>query len=147
MSEVQNRKYDVGKLKDAIQQMEQVEIDPVHLFAPGIYVRVLTMPAGATIVSKIHKTEHFCLAVTGRAVVINGDEREEVVAPKLFRTMPGTQRALHILEESTWITFHPTEETDLDKIEQDIIAKDFDDPVLLEYKEEEHGDKLKRLSL
>lgn len=115
----------------------QLELEPIHLFAPGIYVRVLRMPAGSVVVSKIHKTEHFCLALTGRALVVSGETREEVVGPRLIRTLPGTQRALHILEDAVWITFHPTDKTDLAELERELIAESFDDPAILEY--QAHG--------
>jgi hypothetical protein len=123
----------IGKLAEAMREQPeavQLDIDPLHLFAPGLYVRVLHMPAGSAIVSKIHATEHFCLALNGRATVANGDERQEVIGPCLMRTMPGTQRALYIHEDATWITFHPTEHTEVEKIERDIIAESFDDPRL-----------------
>ena len=120
-------------MKDSMKD-EQIHIEPEHLFAPGLYVRVLNMPAGSVIVSKIHKTEHFCLALTGRAVVVVGDTKETIVGPRLMKTMPGTQRALYIEEDAVWITFHPTPKTDVDEIEMDIIAKDWNDPILLEYK-------------
>lgn len=110
----------------------QANPEPIHLFAPGIYVRVLHMAAGSVIVSKVHATEHFCLALSGRARVRVGDSVEVVAGPKLMRTMPGTQRALYIEEDAIWITFHPTEETDLDAIERQIIAESFDDPRLVE---------------
>jgi hypothetical protein len=126
----------VQKLAAAMRELpdRQINPEPEHLFAPGMYVRVLHMPAGSVIVSKIHKTEHFCLAVNGRALVRVGEGIEEVVGPKLMRTLPGTQRALCILEDATWITFHPTEETNLEAIEEQIIAKSHDDPVLLAYR-------------
>lgn len=119
----------IASLPDAVQ----LELEPEHLFAPGLYVRILHMPAGSVIVSKIHKTEHFCLAVDGRVTVVIGEAREEVVGPRLMRTLPGTQRALYVHEPATWITFHPidTAETgDVDAIEQRIIARDWDDPEL-----------------
>jgi hypothetical protein len=126
------RQFDsrIADLADAMHAMEQLEIEPIHLFAPGIYVRVLNMPAGSCIVSKIHKSEHFCLALKGRATVVIGEEREEIKAPKVMRTLPGTQRALYIHEDATWITFHPTEKTDVEAIERDLIAESFDDPEL-----------------
>jgi hypothetical protein len=128
---------DIQRLAAAMRELpaeQQFEDDPIHLFAPGIYVRVLHMPAGSAIVSKVHKTEHFCLAVTGRATVRIGDHVEEVIGPKLMRTMPGTRRALYIHEDATWITFHPLEnadtvadERDLEKIERRLIARDAPD--------------------
>lgn len=125
----------------ALPAEAQLDIEPVHLFAPGIYVRVLHMPAGACIVSKIHKTEHFCLALDGRVtVVIDGEGEQEIVGPKLMRTLPGTQRSLLVHEPATWITFHPVAdpdttltEADLPAIEARLIAEDFDDPQLAAY--------------
>lgn len=46
---------------------------------------------------------------------------------------PGTKRAVIALEDTTWITVHVTNETDLEKIEDYVIAKTYDDPVLLAY--------------
>jgi hypothetical protein len=36
-------------------------------------------------------------------------------------TEPGTRRALKIYEDTVWTTFHPTEETDLVKLEAELI--------------------------
>lgn len=113
--------------------------EPEHLFAPGVYMRVLEMKAGAAIVSKIHKTEHFCIALTGRALVRVGDELEEIVAPRIMRTMPGTQRSLVILESAVWLTIHPTDETDVAAIEQQIIARTHNDPVLVALRQLSEG--------
>ena len=37
------------------------------------------------------------------------------------------------MEDTVWITVHVTNETDLEKIEDYVIAKTYDDPVLLAY--------------
>lgn len=116
-------------LMDIPQDMPQVD-----MFAPGIYARVLKMPAGTVIISKIHKTEHFCVVLEGRATVVREDgTQEEIIAPRLLRTMPGTQRALYIHTDSTWVAFHPTDKHTVEDIEPDIIAEDWSDHVLLEY--------------
>ena len=123
----------IAKLAASLVAMndDSVNLDPVNLFAPGIYVRVLEMKAGACIVSKIHKTEHFAVVLKGRCTVTMQDgTTEEIIAPRLFKTQPGTQRALYIHEDTTWATFHPTDKTDVDEIEKDVIAEDWNDPAL-----------------
>ncbi len=123
----------VARLMAVMRKHEQLKMTEAHHVCPGVYARVLHMPKGATIVSKIHKTEHFVVCVKGKALVVYPDRKELVSAPKLMVTKPGTQRALHILEDSTWIGFYPTIETDVEKIEDNIIAKNWEDPQLLEY--------------
>lgn len=114
--------------------------DPEHLFAPGVYMRVLHMPAGSVIVSKIHKTEHFCIALSGLALVrLAGGKLEEIRGPRIMRTRPGTQRALVIAEDAVWLTIHPTEKTDVEEIENLLIAKTHDDPVLVALRDQSEG--------
>lgn len=132
-------KYRVGveKLAEVMKDMKPLDCQPEHLFAPGLYVRILRMPAGSLIISKIHKTEHFCLALNGMVTVVKGaGDNEIVIGPSLMLTMPGTQRALYIHKDATWITFHPTDKTDVDEIESEIIAKDWNDPALITLKDQ-----------
>jgi hypothetical protein len=142
MNELEGFSPLMGKLAQAmVAECEPLDAPPEHLFAPGIYARVLKMPAGSIIISKIHKTEHFCVALSGRATVVreDGAVREEIEGPRIMRTLPGTQRALYIHEDAVWVTFHVTDKTDVDEIEKDIIAKGFNDPVLVEYRQRQIG--------
>ena len=135
-------KYAPGPIEALATALELVDdgsvnLDPVNLFAPGIYVRILKMYAGDCIISKIHKTEHFAVVLEGRCTVVKHDgTREEIVAPRIFKTQPGTQRALYIHEDTTWATFHPTDKTDVAEIEKDVIASDWDDPDLITHEED-----------
>lgn len=44
----------------------------------------------------------------------------------VFTSTPGTKRAVWPLEDSLWTTCHVTEETDLEKIEDHVIAKSYE---------------------
>lgn len=102
--------------------MPILDVDPVHRFVPGMYARELTMPAGSVWISKIHKTEHFCVALSGLADVWTEESGVvRIEGPRVMVTKPGTRRVLFILEEATWVTFHPINETDVDVIESQII--------------------------
>jgi hypothetical protein len=52
---------------------------------------------------------------------------EELVAPHTFVSKPGTKRAVLVLEDTIWTTYHPTEETDVGLIEDHVIAKTYDE--------------------
>ena len=94
----------------------------VHTFTPGLYARTIFLKAGTLCTSKIHKTEHQYIVSRGSCRVwIPGIGWEMIKAPYHGITKVGTRRALHILEDTIWTTFHPTMSTDLDEIENEII--------------------------
>jgi len=98
-----------------------------HTFADGIYVRQIIMPAGAFLTSKIHKVSHPYFILKGKVSVYTEDGIQYIEAPYSGITKAGTKRVLHIHEETIWTTIHRTDKTNIDEIEDDIIAKDFNE--------------------
>ena len=101
-----------------------VEIEPVHRFAPGLYVRELTVPAGHVIVGKVHKYETLNILLKGSALLACDGKVEKVSAPLTFVSAPGRQKAAIVLEDMTWMNVQATTETDVAKIEQEFIEPD-----------------------
>jgi hypothetical protein len=100
---------------------ERVNFPIVHRFTPGLYIREITMPAGALLTSMEHLTEHPFVISKGAVEVIDTHGNSVLLtAPHTGITLPGTRRALHCLEETIWTTFHVTEETDVEKIIESI---------------------------
>lgn len=97
-----------------------------HHFAPGLYAREIFIPAGFVIVGKIHRHAHVNTISKGRVVVATEFGTQELVAPCTFVSQPGTKRAVVAHEDTIWTTYHPTEETDLAKIEEHVIAPSFE---------------------
>lgn len=105
-----------------------------HSFAEGVYVREIFIPKGHILTGKIHKHSHPNFLMSGEVIVVTEERgREHLKAPLSMISAPGTKRAVIALEDTTWITVHVTNETDLEKIEDYVIAKTYDDPVLLAY--------------
>jgi hypothetical protein len=109
----------------------EVHCPVVHSYGEGCYIRQIFMPKGTLIISKIHKKTHPYFIMTGKASVATEDGVEILQGPFQGITEAGTKRALYIHEDMVWITVHVTDETDLDKIEAEIIAKDFNECDLL----------------
>lgn len=112
----------------ALLTQPQVAVPLVQMFAPGVYWRMVDMPAGSLIIGHRHKTEHFNVVMTGRALVSMHNEHgevvtEEIVAPCVFVSKPGVRKVLLILEDMKWGTIHPTHETDEAKLEALLIEK------------------------
>ena len=98
-----------------------------HTFTPGLYIRQITMPKGYLIVSKIHKYEHPYFVLSGDVSVLTEQGVVRIRGPFSGITPAGTKRVLYIHEETVWTTVHATKETDIEKIEEEIIAKSFDE--------------------
>jgi len=98
-----------------------------HTFVDGAYVREMTMPAGMLLVSKIHKTCHAYFLLKGEVSVLTEEGVVRFKAPFSGVTMPGTKRIIYAHSEVVWTTVHVTGKTDIDEIENDIIAKSYDE--------------------
>ena len=82
-------------LEQALRQMPEVciEIVPRHYFSPGICAREITIPAGATVVGKIHKYEQLNILSKGDITVLTEEGMRRVQAPFTVVSPPGTKRA------------------------------------------------------
>ena len=103
---------------------EYLEVCPLkHTFVDGAYVREIFMPAGMFFVTKIHKKTHPYFVLKGKVAVLIDNKTEIIEAPFQGITQAGTQRIIYTHEDTIWITVHATNETDLEKIEKEIITE------------------------
>lgn len=110
---------------------EQVDCPLKHYFAPGVYVREIFMPAGAIVIGKIHRTEHFNIIQRGIVSIIDEHGTRHVLhAPHTFISKPGVQKVLYIHEDTIWTTVHVTEERDLERLEAELVEPDESYPAL-----------------
>jgi hypothetical protein len=123
--------------------MTQEDFDTGHYFAPGLYLRQLTIPAGVVLTGKIHTTEHFCILSKGDVSVYTEDGIKRLKASSVVHSLPGTKRVLFAHEESIWINCHsnPTNETDLNKIDEIFVVDTYDQ--FLEYAEQKSLEEVK----
>ena len=114
----------IDKLASEMFKMPNITPHVDHVFAKGAYMRCISMKAGTLIISKRHKTQHICVVVSGECDVSSADGvRKFVKGPAIFITEPNTKRAITVHTDSVWMTFHVTDETDLAKIEEQIIKE------------------------
>lgn len=116
----------VEQIEDAMQGMPPAFLPIKHYFANGMYAREMTMPADTVITGAVHKTTHFCILSQGRVRVMSEDGIEELVAPAIIVSQPGTKRAIHALEDTVWTNIHATNETDLDKLVEELTESTVD---------------------
>lgn len=118
------------RLQDALMEMEKehgCECPLYHHFAPGLYAREIFLLKDSLVIGKIHKHAHVNNISQGRVIVYTEFGMEELIAPYQFVSQPGTKRVVLALEDTIWTTYHPMEETDLEKCEELVIAKTFEE--------------------
>lgn len=98
-----------------------------HSFADGVYVREIFIPKGMLIVGKIHKHSHPNFLMSGEVSVVTEEGYKRLKGPCAMISKAGTKRVVYTHEDTTWITVHVTNETDLEKIEEEVIAKNYDE--------------------
>lgn len=125
-------------LQDAMMSMPtELQLDfnsgLKHTFSEGTYARELSMPKDMVIIGKIHRHSHINIVSKGKCMVFTTEGMKLIDAtdhPVTFSSVAGTKRVVYMLEDTVWTTIHLTEETDLDKIEAEIIIDE------KEYKEQ-----------
>ena len=89
-----------------------------------------------------HKGEReFFMVLKGKLDVM-ADGAWQTLGPGSFVELaPGTVHSFvnNGDEDAVWITFHPTQQTDLDAIERELIAESYDDQALVEYRKQLEG--------
>lgn len=115
------------QLQEALLAAPEAHVEtPVrHHFAPGVYVRETLIPKGTVAVGKIHRTVNLFVMVSGDLEVAGPNGPTRLRGYNVLITTPGTKRAVYAREDTIVLNIHPTEETDLERIEDQVIAKDF----------------------
>ena len=120
---------------DKVQNLERlilsnpsclIDLPVSHLFTDKMYVRTLYAPAGSLVTTKIHKTQHPFVVLKGKvSIVLQDGTVEQISAPYIGITEPGTQRVGYVHEDVIWATFHVNEDNtkDLAVIEDRVIER------------------------
>jgi mannose-6-phosphate isomerase-like protein (cupin superfamily) len=115
----------VNELERVIADMAEtspVECPVESFFLDGMYSRRITMPKGTLLTSKIHARDNFYFVLTGMVSVWTEDGGVvNITAPYAGITKAGTRRIIFVHEECIWQTVHHCHETEMDKVEADLI--------------------------
>ena len=130
MSEVKTKEKfrdSIFKVQEKLLEYDQVEMDLLHHFSKGLYARELRIPKGTLVVGKIHKFESLNILVEGELVLLTENGKEKIKSPYIMVSQPGIKRMVFTHTDCVWLTVHGTDKKDLEEIEEDVIAKDYDE--------------------
>lgn len=100
-----------------------------------VYGRQIFLPQGSLVIGKLHRESHLNLILMGKVSVMTEFGKKYFEAPCVFVSEKGLKRAVYAEESTIWVTIHLThynKEEDLDKIEQEVIAKSYNEIGLLD---------------
>jgi hypothetical protein len=144
MNSLAQRKEFRNSISEFHRQLEEVDgvmtgevmnaCNPLkHTFADGLYIREIKFPARELCVTKIHKKRHPFFLLSGKLSILSEHGKVTLEAPHYDITLPGTKRIIWTHTPCVFVTVHATKETDIEKVEDEVIAKDFDDPEINEH--------------
>ena len=115
---------DVLALQAAMLSMAPAVLpEPVHFHAEGLYARMIVMPAGHVFTGKEHARSHMFIMLDGEMEVTLPDGFvHHMTGHHVFVSPAYRKSAFHVIRETTLLTVHHTQYTDLDDIEADLIV-------------------------
>jgi len=114
-------------LQCELEKLPPVEIVTKHYFSKGLYAREIFIPKGTVLVGKIHKYLSLNILSQGDITILTEFGARRVSAPYTVVSPPLTKRVGYAHEDTVWTTVHATDETDLEKIEDELICPTFPD--------------------
>lgn len=114
----------IAEIEKDLLNKEQTELDVIHTFGGGVYVRELHIPKGTIVVGKRHRKKTINMLIKGKMTIYDENSSFEVEAPFIKESLEFTKKAGIAHEDSIWINVHPTDSTDLEEIENEFIINE-----------------------
>ena len=123
-------------IEDGVIESTLEDCTVKHYFSPKddkygccTYAREMFIPKGTLIIGKIHRHQHLNIISKGKVVVYTEFGEKHLEGPVTFVSEIGLKRSVYALEDTLWTTIHLTQfvgEKDLSKIEEEVIAPDYE---------------------
>jgi hypothetical protein len=112
-----------------------------HYFSPidekygcCAYAREILLRKGSLVIGKIHRHQHLNIISKGKVTVYTEFGKKDLEGPCTFVSEIGLKRAVYAHEDTIWTTIHLTAytgEENLDKVEDEVIAPNYQDMGLI----------------
>ena len=118
--------YRLEKAMLALPEDEQLDLEPIHYFTDGMYLRSLFIPEGVVCVGEMHRHSHFTILAEGKSKIVSQDGEMEVEAPFVFISTPYAKRSVYAITDCTWMTVHVNDDncTNIEEVENRHVIRD-----------------------
>jgi len=117
-----------ARIKDLAKKMlelpEQTELPAEHMLIDGVYTRTLRIPKGTVLIGKIHLKECVNIVAKGDISILTETGAGRIQAGHVAVSGPGIQKLGYAHEDTVFINVFRTDETDIEKIENEIATAD-----------------------
>jgi hypothetical protein len=113
----------IQEVESKMLNMEQADCPVENIFGPGIYIRQQSFPAGALVIGHSHKHEHTAIMLQGRATFLLQDGSTKTISAPWTSRCPAGRKIAYVHEDMVFQNVFATDETDLDKLEDQLITK------------------------
>ena len=96
-----------------------------HTFGNGMYMRKITVPAGAFLIGKIHKYDHPSFMLEGEVSVITPEGVKRIKAPLSMMAKAGEKRVGFVHKKMVWVDVFTTNETTPGKVEAECVVNTY----------------------
>lgn len=104
-------------------EKEQAPTPVRHIFGAGVYIRELSAAAGTFLIGHSQKMDHMNVMVKGKVLMLKDDGSIGIVgAGTTYVSKPGRKIGL-VLEDMVWQNIYPTDETDIETLEDTYLDK------------------------
>lgn len=95
-----------------------------HHFMNGVYAKELHIPRGFVLVSHRHRYDHLSILASGEIWLTVDGATRTINGPRAITIRAGTEHTVRAITDAVWFCVHPTDETDIEKIDETLIEKD-----------------------
>jgi hypothetical protein len=113
----------IDVVENIIANQPQIDCPVIHRFTPNMYIREVSVPANTILTSQIHRKEHPHVLSKGTITIWDGEGGEITIsAPYCGITKENTRRVVLVHEDCVFTTFHVTDKTTVEEVEEDIFV-------------------------
>lgn len=125
----ENIRQEIDNLEANIRQIPgHVEGDCLplkHKFAEGMYVREIFIPKGMLVIGKIHRKSNPIFVMKGDISIFSEEGSKRFKGGDYLISQPGAKRVGYANEDTAWVEVFATNETNLEKLETELIVKNY----------------------
>lgn len=106
----------IERLESYLLQFPQVDLQTKHYVSGGFYAREIFIPAGTTLTGAAHKFDHINVC-HGDIIVWTEGGMKRLTGYHTMASKAGAKRVGLALQDTYWTSFHRTDETDIETLE------------------------------